>query len=142
VQIPLQAVLGTVDMASKRHCFVKKANGEIERREITIGKANDKFAEVTEGIEEGEVVVVNPVLLLSEKERLEYGNLPTQRGGPASPGGDWKGGKGKGFGAEGGGGMQGGGRQGGGGNRKRGGGMQGGGDMQGGGRGGPPSGGG
>jgi len=93
VAIPLQAVMGTVEMGSKRKCFVMTPDGP-EMREITLGMTNEKLVEVKEGLQEGDVVVLNPVVLLSEKQRMEYGTLPAQSG-------KGYGGKGKGRGGEG-----------------------------------------
>jgi HlyD family secretion protein len=156
--IPLQGLIGGVDMAEKRRCFVM-VDGHPELREITLGKTNEKVAEVKEGLKEGDTVVLNPSILLSEREKAEYGvqSSPSDQGGQAGFGGgqgkgkgkgkgkgDWKGQggmggqgdwKGKGKGGMPGGGMPGGGMPGGG--------MPGGGGMQGGGRGGfggPPRG--
>lgn len=103
--IPLQAVLGTVDMGEKRRCFVN-SDGGTELREITLGMTNEKMVEVKEGLHEGDVIVLNPVLLLSEKERQEYGNLPAagqgSYGGQKGKGGPGNGkGKGKGRGGPG-----------------------------------------
>jgi len=126
--VPLQAIMGGVEMGQKRKCFVKTEDGP-QIKEITLGRSNEKMVEVADGLEEGDEVVLNPVVLLSEKERMEYGNLPA-RSGKGGPGG-WSG-KGKGAGMQGGG-PEGGGMQGKGmpGGPKQGGGMQGNG-MQGG----------
>ncbi len=93
VQIPLQAVLGTADMGEKRRCYVM-VDGQPQLREISLGMTNEKVVEVKDGLKEGEVVVMNPVVLLTEKERMEYGNLPAQsgRGGSGMP--DGQGGQG------------------------------------------------
>jgi hypothetical protein len=136
LQVPLQAILGGVEMGQRRKCFVKTEDGAL-LRDITLGHSNETMVEVVDGLEEGDEVVMNPIVLLSEKERMEYGNLPArsgrsgqEKGGPGGFGGKGKGGE---KGAPGGG-MQGGGMQG---APKQGGGMQGapkqGGGMQGGG---------
>jgi len=134
--VPLQGVLGGVEQGAKRKCFVMTPDGP-EQREITLGKSNEKMAEVKDGLEEGEKVILNPLVLLSEKERMAPENQPVQVGGKQGRGGPGRGGKKQGGpdGAAPGGGMQGGPRQGGGmqGGPPQGGGMQGGG-MQGGGR--------
>jgi HlyD family secretion protein len=112
VAIPLQAVMGTVDMGSKRKCFVMTPDGP-EMREIVLGMTNEKIVEVKEGLKEDDVIVLNPVVLLTEKQKMEYGTLPAQsqrnsagydgkgKGG-APGGGKGKGGKGKGGGMRGG----------------------------------------
>jgi multidrug efflux pump subunit AcrA (membrane-fusion protein) len=106
--LPLQAVLGGVDMGAKRRCFVMTPEGP-QMREIALGMSNEKMVEVKEGLEEGDKVVLNPVLLLSPKERMEFGNLParsSQGGERQGQGGQGKGGQ-QGQGRGQGGGMQG-----------------------------------
>jgi multidrug efflux pump subunit AcrA (membrane-fusion protein) len=153
VTVPLQALLGNVEMGEKRRCFVM-VDDHPEMREISLGKANETIAEVKEGLNDGEVVVLNPSMLLSDKEKVAYGvQAPSDQGGrnggSGQGGGKGKGnwqGKGKGGGMPGmkGGGMPGGGEmpggmQGGGGRRGgMGGGMGGGGPRS---QGGAPSGG-
>jgi hypothetical protein len=70
-----------------------------QMREIRLGMSNEKMVEVKEGLEEGDKVVLNPVLLLSAKERMEYGNLPARSSqdgkGKGGPGGKGKGKGGK-----------------------------------------------
>jgi HlyD family secretion protein len=111
--VPLQAVLGTVDMGEKRRCFVM-VEGRPEMREIVLGTANVTDVEVKEGLEEGDVVVLNPAVLLSDKEKLEYGvsaqnNQGGQGGQKGRGGSDGRKGKGPGGpGMKGGPGMQGG----------------------------------
>ncbi|HEY7428908.1 MAG TPA: hypothetical protein VH682_32050 [Gemmataceae bacterium] len=120
--LPVQAILGGVEMGTKRKCFVMTPEGP-QMREIRLGMTNEKMVEVKEGLEEGDKVVLNPVLLLSPKERMEYGNLPSRssqdgksKGGPGGKS-KGRGGKDKGGMPEGaapGGGMPGGARPGGG----------------------------
>jgi HlyD family secretion protein len=101
--IPLEALMGSVDMGDKRRCFVI-VDGHPEMREITLGKANEKIAEVKEGLNEGDVVVLNPGVLLTDKEKVQYGvSTPSSQGGgdrggfggPGGPGGGKEGKKGK-----------------------------------------------
>jgi multidrug efflux pump subunit AcrA (membrane-fusion protein) len=80
LSLPLQAVLGSADMGEKRKCYVINSEGQPEAREVTLGMSNDTMVEVKEGLEEGERVVLNPLVLLSEKEKREYSNQPTRRG--------------------------------------------------------------
>jgi hypothetical protein len=70
--VPLQAVIGSVDMGNKRKCFVMTEKGPKERM-VTLGLSNDKMVEVTEGLEEGEEVILNPRLLMSDKEKAASG---------------------------------------------------------------------
>jgi HlyD family secretion protein len=101
LNIPLQALLGGVEMGAKRRCFVM-VEGHPVLRDIELGKANETVAEVKEGLQEGDEVVLNPAVLLSDKEKAEYGvsSMSSQggRGGPGGAGdgrGRGQGGKGK-----------------------------------------------
>src|SRR5262249_38921209 len=69
---PLQGLMGSVEMGEKRNCFVM-VEGHPEMREITVGKTNETVAEVKEGLKEGDVVILNPAILLSDKEKAMYG---------------------------------------------------------------------
>jgi HlyD family secretion protein len=84
--IPLQAVVATPDMGSTRKCFVKTPEGPVER-EITLGLSNDKMVEVVSGLQEGDEVVNNPRLLLSDKDKAAAGIYGKSGGQPdgASP---------------------------------------------------------
>src|SRR5262249_29296399 len=68
VTVPIQAIMGSVDMGSKRKVYVMTPRGPKER-EIEVGLSNDKMAEVLDGLEEGDEVVVNPRALMSDKEK-------------------------------------------------------------------------
>lgn len=101
--VPVQAILGSVDMGDKRVVFVQTAGGVVERREVTVGLSNDKMAEIVSGLEENETVVVNPRVLLNEKERAALGDSGPYRynGGGAEGKGKGKGKEGKGKGGKG-----------------------------------------
>lgn len=62
ISVPIQAV---VQRGEANWCFVK-SDGEVNRREITLGKTNDKFVEVREGLDVDEVVVLNPSNLMED----------------------------------------------------------------------------
>jgi HlyD family secretion protein len=84
--MPLQAVVASAALNNTRKCFVMRPEGPVER-EITLGMSNDKMVEVRSGLEEGDQVVINPRLLLSEKDKAAaggYGKQPGQGEG-ASP---------------------------------------------------------
>lgn len=98
--VPIQALLGGVEMGAKRRCFVV-VDGQVQMKEVTLGTPNEFFAEVTDGLQEGDVVVMNPSVLLSDKEKAEYGVSASSGGGQrgaGGPGGDQggRGGRGKG----------------------------------------------
>jgi multidrug resistance efflux pump len=85
--VPLQAVVGSVDMGNKRKCFVMTGTGPQERM-VTLGLSNDKMVEVQDGIAEGEEVILNPRMLMSDKEKAAAGtpksaDVPVEaKGGP------------------------------------------------------------
>jgi hypothetical protein len=93
--IPVQAILGSVDMGDTRRVYVQTANGP-EARDVTIGLSNDRMAEVVSGLKEGDEVVVNPVVLLSAEEKARYAPTPAAgaKGKDKGKGGKGKGGKG------------------------------------------------
>ncbi len=47
---------------------VKKPGGGFEWRDVVVGMGNEKFVEIKEGIRSGEVVILNPMSLMSEEE--------------------------------------------------------------------------
>jgi hypothetical protein len=98
--VPVQAILGTVDMGKTRRVYVMTPNGP-ERREVVIGLSNDKMAEVESGLNEGDEVVANPRLLLSEKERATLTAETMPKGKDGKGKGKGKGGQGKGKGGPG-----------------------------------------
>jgi hypothetical protein len=96
--IPLQAVVGTFDMGRTRKCFVVTPHGP-EQREITLGLSNETMVEVKEGLKEGDEVVLNPRVLLSDKDKNQAFDPGTGGGGRSKngpPGFFGKGGEGKG----------------------------------------------
>jgi HlyD family secretion protein len=64
LSVPVQAI---VQVGKKNWCYVD-VNGSVELKEVTIGKTNDKFIEIREGLEEGMRVVLNPSALVKENE--------------------------------------------------------------------------
>lgn len=66
--IPLQAIVGGVNLGSQRKCFVMTDRGP-EERDIILGASNEKMAEVKSGLTEGDKVVQNPRTLLNERKK-------------------------------------------------------------------------
>jgi hypothetical protein len=84
--VPLQALLGGVEMGEKRRCFVM-VEGQLHMREIKLGSANEILAEVKDGLQEGDVVVLNPAVLLSDSEKAKYRvSASSERNGPSGSG--------------------------------------------------------
>ena len=75
LRVPVQAVVREKDKAV---CFVKGARGA-EKRELAVGLSDDKYAEIKEGLSEGEEVILNPP---ATRERPRDGE---GRAAPADP---------------------------------------------------------
>ena len=67
LSVPVQAVL---QYNGKDH-VTKKVGDRYDRVEVTLGASNDKFVQVTKGLADGDVVVLNPMSLMSEDEKRE-----------------------------------------------------------------------
>lgn len=66
--IPVTAV---VQRGRKTFCYVDTSSGP-KQRDLVLGRTNDKFIEIKEGLQENEIVVLNPMSILPETE--ESGN--------------------------------------------------------------------
>ena len=91
--VPLQAILGSVDMGKKRRVYVITEDGPVAR-EVVVGMSNDRMAEIEDGLVEGEEVILNPRVLLTDAEKATFGDAPSVKGG--GPGKDKEKGKDKG----------------------------------------------
>jgi multidrug efflux pump subunit AcrA (membrane-fusion protein) len=76
--VPLQAILGSVDMGNKRRVYVNTPSGP-QPREVVVGLSNDRMAVIEEGLIEGEEVVINPRVLLSDSEKAALGETTNYR---------------------------------------------------------------
>jgi len=76
ITVPVAAVM---EQGGRYFCGVRTGD-EIVRRTVTTGQGNDKFIEVTSGLEAGEVVVLNPRAALGDQDAPEA--TPAQ---PVSP---------------------------------------------------------
>ncbi len=98
--VPLQAVVGGAEGGTKRRVFVLGAFGPAEK-EVVLGAFNDKMVEVREGLSDGDVVVLNPKVLLgdSKAKTRDEADAPSRgKGGGGDKkgkGGEKKGGSGK-----------------------------------------------
>ena len=66
--LPLQAVVGGAELGRLRKVFVMDGITPRER-EVTLGLSNDRVVEVKDGLKEGEVVVLNPRVLIGDKAK-------------------------------------------------------------------------
>jgi hypothetical protein len=67
--VPLVPVGAVVRRDGKRRAAVKTPDGRIDWREVTVGLTDGKEVEVKEGLQPGDVIVRDPVQLLSHEER-------------------------------------------------------------------------
>ncbi|MEE2889422.1 MAG: efflux RND transporter periplasmic adaptor subunit [Planctomycetota bacterium] len=90
--VPLQAVHAE---AGKYYCFLDKASGK-EKTEVSVGRSNDSFLEIVDGLEEGQHVLLykpesatasigNEVPPAPEKS-VERGSRPRDGAGNGNPG--------------------------------------------------------
>lgn len=91
--VPVQAVIGGPELGDKRKIFIMTDDGPKEK-EIRVGLANDKMAEVIEGLREGDKVVENPKVLLGDKGKSKDSEKEGGKGPGKGKGGPGKG-KGK-----------------------------------------------
>ncbi|MEE3371322.1 MAG: efflux RND transporter periplasmic adaptor subunit [Planctomycetota bacterium] len=63
--VPVQAV---VQVDRNTWCYVNTGRGA-QRKDIVPGRSNDKFVHIEQGLTEGDVVILNPMDILEEKER-------------------------------------------------------------------------
>jgi HlyD family secretion protein len=76
--VPLQAIVGGSEMGSQRSIVVMTPKGPQERT-ITVGASNEKIAEVKDGLQEGDEVVLNPKAVLGDKIKVHQ---PGESKGP------------------------------------------------------------
>ncbi len=85
--VPLQAVVGGAEGGAKRKVFVMTPAGPQEK-EVTLGLFNEKMVEVKEGLADGDMVVLNPKVLLGDKAKTrdESAEPGAGRRGPGEKG--------------------------------------------------------
>ncbi len=66
--VPIQAVVGGADLGDTRKLFVMNG-GTPEEREVELGLFNDKMVEVKRGIRAGDLVVLNPKVIVGDKAK-------------------------------------------------------------------------
>jgi multidrug resistance efflux pump len=81
--VPVQAIIGGPEMGVEREIIVLTPDGPRERK-IKIGASNQTMAEIKEGVQEGEEVVLNPKAVLGDKIKVHAG----AGNGPPITGGD------------------------------------------------------
>lgn len=64
--VPIEAVIGSAELGKKRELFVVTDRGP-EKRGVVIGSSNESMVEITDGVKEGDQVVLNPRALLGDQ---------------------------------------------------------------------------
>jgi HlyD family secretion protein len=95
--VPIQAIIGSVELGETRKCFVVTPLGPVER-DVVVGVSNDREAEIRSGLVEGDQVVINPKVLVGDKMKTrEAGEFSKKdANGNGAPDYSGKGGAGKG----------------------------------------------
>jgi len=88
LQVPVQAVVPVADIF---FAYVQTETGS-ERRTLTVGKSNDAFTEIVDGVASGEKVILNPRTHFSnEINQLEQDLKKNEKEQGGRPGGGWPG---------------------------------------------------
>ncbi len=74
LSVPVEAVVHYDD---KDHVAVKKPGGGFEWREVTLGLSNEQSVEVKQGIQSGELVVTQPLALMSDEQKRTIRRSPS-----------------------------------------------------------------
>lgn len=101
--VPLQSIIGGAEMGGTRDVFVKSGSG-YERKPVVLGLYNEKVVEIRSGLAEGDEIVVNPKVLLGDKDKTKTRDgsegkpdAPPEKAEPKSPGGPGAGAPGGGY---------------------------------------------
>lgn len=86
LSVPVQAV---IQIKGVSWCYVETEQG-VERRELELGRTNDKFVHVRRGLSEKDLVILNPMAIVEEsEEQAEEGSTQSDAGqetpGSAAP---------------------------------------------------------
>lgn len=82
LSVPVYAV---VQVENESWCYVNSGGG-VERRVVTLGRTNDKYVEIRDGLDEGDQVVLNPdaVLEPSQHRKEDESAPPDDENAPAT----------------------------------------------------------
>ena len=81
VAVPVHSV---VQVDSQTWCYVEGPNG-VERRDVEIGRSNEKFVHIREGLTAGDRVVMNPMDIFDEQQQQATRKISPQSGEPEMP---------------------------------------------------------
>jgi len=63
-------VQAVVQVEGANWCYVQSEQG-VERRDVELGRTNDKFVHVTKGLSSGDSVILNPMAIIDESKKSE-----------------------------------------------------------------------
>lgn len=72
--VPIQAI---VQRGGTNWLFLKRGN-DVERRRVSLGLSNDQYVAVTEGIAQGDLVVLNPASLVDDSDGDDVSAAPDE----------------------------------------------------------------
>jgi len=81
LSVPVKAVLA---FDGKYHVAVKRPVGGFDWREVDTGLGDEKVVEIKHGLKSGEIVILEPLALMSEEEKRQKLGSPPRRTGPAA----------------------------------------------------------
>ena len=79
--VPVHAV---VELDREIWCYAEAAGG-VERRDVVIGRSNEKFVHIREGLSEGDRVVLNPMDIFDESQQQNTKEISPESGVPEMP---------------------------------------------------------
>jgi HlyD family secretion protein len=80
--VPHEAIL---NVEGKPHVAVRKPGANVDVRAVSLGLSNDKLVEITQGIESGDDVIVNPTAYLSGEPKSPVTQPSTSSGSSRTP---------------------------------------------------------
>ena len=81
LSVPVQAI---VQIEDDTWCYIE-SGGSVERCNLELGRTNDQFVEIREGLHEGDRVVLNPMALIEQTESSGEADAPENEPGDAAP---------------------------------------------------------
>jgi len=82
LSVPVTAVLA---YDGKHHLAVENPDGGFDWRVVVLGRSDEKMVEVKQGLKGGDVVILEPLSLMSEAEKRQKLGSPPRPTEPASP---------------------------------------------------------
>ena len=81
ITVPVQAI---IQASGDTWCYAEGENGGVERRDIEIGRSNDRFVHIRSGVDEGDRIVLNSMDIY-DQENQEPDEISAESGVPEMP---------------------------------------------------------